>query len=53
MNQKINLKQIEENIDKNNSLLKSIEILAEMTRSDIERSSFYFDTNFKLEIQNQ
>jgi len=40
---------IEEKDNQNNSLLKSIEILAEMTRADIERSSYYFDTNFKLE----
>ena len=44
---------IEENDNQNNTLLKSIEILAEMTRVDIERSSFYFDTNRKLEMKCQ
>ena len=44
---------IEESNNQNNSLLKSIEILAEMTRADIERSSFYFDINLNLETQSQ
>ena len=51
MNQKIDQNKIKESDNQNNSLLKSIEILAEMTRADIERSSYYFDINFKLEIQ--
>ena len=42
---------IEEKDNQNNSLLKSIEILAEMTRVDIERSDSYFDINLKLELK--
>ena len=53
MNQKIDQNLIKETDNQNNSLLKSIEILAEMTRSDIERSSYYFDINLKLETQSQ
>ena len=53
MNQKIDQNLIEESDNQNNSLLKSIEILAEMTRADIERSSYYFDINLKLETQSQ
>ena len=49
----INKNLIEEKDNQNHSLLKSIEILAEMTRDDIERSSFYFDININLEKQNQ
>ena len=46
-------KEEEDNDNQNNSLIKTIGILAEMTRSDIERSSVYFDTNLKLEMQRQ
>ena len=53
MNQKNDQNLIEESKNQNNSLLRSIEILAEMTRADIERSSYYFDINLKLETQNQ
>ena len=53
MNQKIDQNLIKETDNQNNSLLKSIEILAEMTRADIERSSYYFDVNLKLETQSQ
>ena len=53
MNQKIDQNLIKEKDNQNNSLLKSIEILAEITRADIERSSYYFDINHKLETQNQ
>jgi len=35
------------------SLLKSIDILAELTRDDVEKSSNYFDVSFKLETQSQ
>ena len=52
MNQNINQNLIKEANNQNNSLLKSIEILAEMTRADIERSSYYFDINLKLETQS-
>ena len=52
MNQKIDKNLIEENNNQNNSLKKSIEILAELTRVDIERSNFYFDINLKLETQS-
>ena len=44
---------IKESDNQNNSLLRSIEILAEMTRADIERSSYYFDINLKLETQRK
>jgi len=50
LKKEINL--INENDKPNINLLKSIEILAEMTRANIERSSLYFDINSKLEIQN-
>ena len=53
MNQKIDQNLIKESDNQNNSLLKSIEILAEMTRADIERSSYYFETNLKLETRSQ
>jgi len=53
VNQKIDQNLIEENNNQNNNLLNSIEILANLTRTDIERSSLYFDINFKLETQNQ
>ena len=53
MNQKIDQNLIEESDNHNNSLLNSIEILAEMTRADIERSSYYFDINLKLEMQSK
>ena len=43
MSQKTDQNPIEEYVNQNNSLLKSIEILAEITRTDIERSGFYFD----------
>ena len=43
---------IKESDNQNNSLLKSIEILAEMTRVDIERSSYYFDIDLKLKTKN-
>ena len=52
VNTKINQDLIKETDNQNNSLLKSIEILAEITRDDIKRSSYYFDVSFKLEIQN-
>ena len=52
MDKEIDQKLIEEK-DNNNSLLKSIEILSEMTKADIERSSYNFDTKLKLEIQSQ
>ena len=52
MDKKINQNLIEENDNINNSLLKSIEILSEMTKADIEKSSYNFNTNLKLEIQN-
>ena len=42
---------IEERNNQNKSLLESIEILAEMTRKDIERGSIHFDINLKLEMQ--
>ena len=48
MNQKVDKNLIEEADNQNNNLLKSIEILAEMTRADIERSSYYFDINIRL-----
>jgi len=53
VDQDINQKLAEEANNKNNSLRKSIEILAEMTRADIERSSYYFDINLKLDTQSQ
>ena len=53
MNKNIDQKLINEENNQNNSLWKSIEILAEMTRADIERSNLYLDTNFKLDTQNQ
>ena len=53
MNQNIDQNLIKEADNQNNSLLKSIEILSEMTRADIERSSYYFDINLKLETQSQ
>ena len=53
MNQNIDQNQIKEADNQNNSLLKSIEILAEITRTDIERSSYDFDINLKLETQSQ
>jgi len=53
VNKKIDQNLIEENENHNNSLIKSIEILAEMTRVDIDRSSYYFDINLKLETQSQ
>ena len=53
MNKKKDQILIEESDNQNNTLLKSIEILAEMTRVDIDRSSYYFDINLKLETQCQ
>ena len=53
MNKKKDQILIEESNNQNNTLLKSIEILAEMTRADIERSSYYFDINLKLETQSK
>ena len=53
MNKEKNQNLIEESDNQNNSLIKSIEILAEMTRVDIDRSSYYFDINLKLETQSQ
>ena len=53
MNKKKDQNLIEESDKQNNSLIKSIEILAEMTRIDIERSSFYLDITLKLETQSQ
>ena len=49
MNKKKDQNLIEESDNQNNSLINSIEILSEMTRADIERSSYYFDINLKLE----
>ena len=51
MDKYINKKLIDVDSNQNNSLLKSIEILAEMTRVDIERSNLYFENNQKLEAQ--
>ena len=51
MNQNNDQNLIKEADNQNNSLLKSIEILAEMTRADIERSSYYFNINLKSEAQ--
>ena len=53
MNKKKDQNLIEESDNQKNSLIKSIEILAEMTRIDIERSSYYLDINLKLETQSQ
>ena len=53
MNQKIDQNLIEETNNQNNCLLKSIEILAEITRADTERSSCNFDINLELETQSQ
>ena len=53
MNQIIDQKLIVEIDNKNNSLQKSIEILAEITRVDIERSNSFFDINLKLETKSQ
>ena len=53
MNKKKDQILIEESNNQNNTLLKSIEILAEMTRADIGRSNYYFDINLKLETQSQ
>ena len=53
MNQNIDQNLIKETDNQNNSLLKSIEILAELTRADIESSSYYIDINLKLEKQSQ
>ena len=53
MNQRTDQNLIEEINNQNNCLLKSIEILAEITRADIERSSYYNDINLKLETQSQ
>ena len=53
MNKNIDQKLINEDDNQINSLWKSIGILAEMTRDDIERSNLYFDINLKLETQNQ
>ena len=53
MNKKMDQNLIEESDNQNNTMLKSIEILAEMTRVDTERSSLYFDNNLKLEMQSQ
>ena len=48
----INKNLIEDKKNQDNDLIRSIDILAEMTRVDIERSSFYFDINLKLETQS-
>ena len=53
MNQNFDQNLIEETDNQNNSLLRSIEILAEMTRADIKRSSYDSDINLKLETQSQ
>ena len=53
MNKKKDQNLIEERDNQNNTMLKTIEILAEMTRFDTERSSLYFDNNFKLEMQRK
>jgi len=53
VDQEIKQNLVEEANNKNNSLRKSIEILAEMTRANIERSSLYFDSNHTLETQRQ
>ena len=50
MDQEIKQNLVEEANNKNNSLRKSIEILAEMTRADIERFNYI---NLKSEVQNQ
>ena len=52
MSQNITQSLIKEKNNENITLLKTIEILAEMTRDDIERSSFYLDINSKLETQS-
>ena len=52
MKHNIDQSLIEEADNKNISLRKSIEILAEMTRADIERSNFYFDNKVILETQS-
>jgi len=48
----INKNLIEDKKNQDNDLIRSIDILAEMTRVDIERSNFYFDINLKLETQS-
>ena len=53
MNQNIDQNLIKESYNQENNLQRSIEILSEMTRADIERSSYYFDINLKLETQSQ
>ena len=52
MKQNLDQNLIEETHNQNNSLLRSIEILAEMTKVDIERSNFYFDIALKLEAKS-
>ena len=49
----MDLNLIKEIDNQNNSLIESLEILAEMTRADIERSNNYFDINLKIETQSQ
>jgi len=48
----INKNLIEDKKNQDNDLIRSIDILAEMTRVDIERSNFYIDINLKLETQS-
>ena len=50
MNHNIDRNLIEEADNQDNNLLKSIEILAEMTRADIERFNYI---NLKSEVQSQ
>ena len=48
----MDLNLIKEIDNQNNSLIESLEILAEMTRADIERSSYYFDIDLKFKTRN-
>ena len=53
MNSKKTRNLISENNKQSNDLVRSIEILAEMTRENIERSRAYFDVSPKLELSKQ
>jgi len=48
-----NIQISNQNDEQNNGLVRSIEILTEMTRENIERSRSYFDVNSKLELNEQ
>ena len=53
MNPKNTQNLINKNDKQHSDLVKSIEILAQMTRINIERSRSYFDVSPKLELDKQ